>query len=66
MNWVRAIHNDEEEETDRFFVEGEDEEMLVTHYLLHEEASGSHWRREPNAPPKWPNKRDHATGDAQI
>jgi hypothetical protein len=33
MNWVRAIHNDKEEETDRFFVEEDDEEMLVAHYL---------------------------------
>jgi hypothetical protein len=66
MNWIRVICNDEEEETYRFFVEDKDDEMLVAHYLLHEEASCSHRRCDPDASPKWPNKRDHVAGDAQI
>jgi hypothetical protein len=65
MNWICAIHQEEEEE-DMFFVEDEDKEMLMGHYLLQQEASSSRRRRAPDAPPKWPNKRDHATGDAQI
>jgi hypothetical protein len=67
MNWIHTIHRKEEEEDhDMFFVEDDDEDMLVAHYLLQQEASGSHRRRDPNAPPKWPNKRDHTVGDAQI
>jgi hypothetical protein len=65
MNWIRTIHQEEEEE-DMFFVEDEDEDMLVGHYLLQQEASSSRHRRDPDAPPKWPNKGDHAIGDAQI
>jgi hypothetical protein len=36
MNWIRAIHQEEEE--DMFFVEDKDEDTLVTHYLLQQEA----------------------------
>jgi hypothetical protein len=64
MNWIRAIHQEEEE--DMFFVEDEDEDTLVAHYLLQQEASSSHRRCAPDAQPKWPNKKDHAAGDAQI
>jgi hypothetical protein len=72
MNWIHTIHQEEEEEEeeDMFFVEDEDEDededMLVGHYLLQQEASSSHRRRAPDAPPKWPNKMDHAAGDAHI
>jgi hypothetical protein len=45
-----------------FFVE--DEDMLVGHYLLHQEASNSCRRCAPDAPVKWPNKRGNASGDA--
>jgi hypothetical protein len=31
MNWIHAIHQEEE---DMFFIEDEDEDMLVAHYLL--------------------------------
>jgi hypothetical protein len=44
-----------------FFNEDDDEDMLVAHYLLQQEASDSRRRRDLDAPPKWPNKRDHAT-----
>jgi hypothetical protein len=37
--------------------------MIVAQYLV---ASESNRRRDPDAPPRWPNKRDHLTGDAQI
>jgi hypothetical protein len=38
----------------------------VAQYLVSVETLGSHRRRAPYAPPRWPNKRDHAIGDAQI
>jgi hypothetical protein len=66
MNWICAIRDDEEEEEQMFFVEDEDKDIVVVNYLLQQEASGSHHSRRPDAPPKWPNKRDYGTGDAQI
>jgi hypothetical protein len=66
MNWIYAIHDDEEEEEQIFFVEDEDEDMVVANYLLQQEALGSCHSRRHDAPPKWPNKRDHGAGDAQI
>jgi hypothetical protein len=65
MNWIRAIRDDEEEEQ-MFFTEDEDKDMVVTNYLLQQEASGSRRSRRPDAPPKWPNKRDHGASDAHI
>jgi hypothetical protein len=66
MNWIRAIRDDEEEEEQMFFVEDENEDMVVANYLLQQEASGSRRSRRPDAPSKWPNKRDHGADDAQI
>jgi hypothetical protein len=66
MNWICAIRDDEEEEEQMFFVEDEDKDMVVMNYLLQQEALGSHRSHRPDAPPKWPNKRDHGVGDAKI
>jgi hypothetical protein len=63
MNWLHIIQQEEEEDDNEYFFGGDDEEnMIVAQYLVSVEASGSHRRRAPDASPRWPNKRDHATG----
>jgi hypothetical protein len=67
MNWLHIIQHEEEEDDDEYFFGGDDEEnMIVTQYLVSVEASGSHRKRAPDAPPRWSNKRDHVAGDAHI
>jgi energy-coupling factor transporter transmembrane protein EcfT len=65
MNWLRRIH-EEEEEDDKYFFGDDDENLIMTNQFLQQQASGSHWRHNPDAPPRWPDKRDHAAGDAHI
>jgi hypothetical protein len=38
----------------------------MAYQFLQQQASGSCLRHNPDAPLRWSNKRDHATGDAQI
>jgi hypothetical protein len=61
MNWLRIIQQEEEEDDDEYFFRGDDEEnMIMAQYLVTVEAPGSHRRCAPDAPPRWPNKREHA------
>jgi hypothetical protein len=57
----------EEDDDDEFF--GDDDENIILSYeCLQQQAFGS-WRRRscnPDAPPRWQNKRDYPVGDAQI
>jgi hypothetical protein len=66
MNWSHIIQEEEENDDDKYFFGDEVENNIVQQYLQDQEASGSHRRCNPDAPPRWPNKRDHAAGDAQI
>jgi hypothetical protein len=64
--WVRIIHQEEEEDDDEYFFGDDEENMIMGQYLVSQEASGSHRRYAHDALPRWPNKRDHAAGDAMI
>jgi hypothetical protein len=66
MNWSHIIQEEEEDDDDEYFFGDEVENIIVQQYLQDQEAYGSHQRRNPDAPPRWLNKRDHAAGDAQI
>jgi hypothetical protein len=57
---------EEDDDDDEFF--GDDDEIILSYEYLQQQAFGS-WRsrsRNLDAPPRWPNKRDHLAGDAQI
>jgi hypothetical protein len=59
---------EEEGDDDEFFFDDDDENIILSYEYLQQQASGSRRRRSrnPDAPPRWPNKRDHSAGDAQI
>jgi hypothetical protein len=59
---------EENDDDDAEFFGNDDENIILPYEYLQQQAFGS-WRRQscnPDAPPRWPNKRDHSTGDAQI
>jgi hypothetical protein len=45
--------------TSIFFGGNDEENMIMAQYLVSVEASGSHRRCALDAPPRWPNKREH-------
>jgi hypothetical protein len=65
-NWLRRIHQEEEDDDDEYFFSDNDENLIMANQFLQQQASGSHWRHNTDAPPRWLNKKDHATGDAHI
>jgi energy-coupling factor transporter transmembrane protein EcfT len=66
MNWLRRIHQEEEEDDYDEYFGGDDENLIMANQFLQQQAFGPRRRHNPDAPPRWPNKRDHAAGDAQI
>jgi hypothetical protein len=66
MNWSHNIQEGEEDDDDEYLFGDEVENNIVQQYLEDQEASRSRWRCNPDALSRWPNKRDHAAGDAQI
>jgi hypothetical protein len=66
MNWLRRIHQEEDDDDDDENFGDDDENLIMAYQFLQQQASGSHPRHNPDAPPWWPNKRDHVVGDAQI
>jgi hypothetical protein len=67
MKSLSKMWQEDDDDDDEFF--GDDDENIILSYeYLQQQASRSWWRRSrnPDAPPRWPNKRDHLAGDAQI
>jgi hypothetical protein len=66
MKLLSKMWQEEEDDDGKFF--GDDDENIILSYeYLQQQAFG--WRRRSrnlDAPPRWPNKRDHSTDDAQI
>jgi hypothetical protein len=66
MNWSRIIEEEEGGDHDEYFFDDEVENIITRQYLRNQAVVSSQRRRNLDAPPRWPNKRDHAAGDAQI
>jgi hypothetical protein len=64
--WQEEEEDDDDD--DEFFDDDDDDNIILAYECLQQQAFGS-WRRRsrnPDAPPRWPNKRDHSDDDAQI
>jgi hypothetical protein len=68
MKLLSKMWQEEEDDNDDEFFDDDDENIILSYEYLQQQASGSwrRWSRNLDAPPRWPNKRDHLAGDAQI
>jgi hypothetical protein len=66
MKSLSKMWQEEEDDDDDEFFGDDDENIILSYEYLQQQAFGS-WRsrsRNLDAPPRWPNKRDHLAGDA--
>jgi hypothetical protein len=68
MKSLSKMWQEEEEDEDDEFFGDDDESIILSYEYMQQQVSGSWRRRSHNldAPPRWPNKRDHPASDAQI